>query len=355
MKSIRSSIMESMRPITDCQRSKIGFSEAIKNLKARIEILQTELIQRRISIIESRCKLQSEKEYCESRTKRFTPKQELQVPFATFINNPSLFDNKFSTLHPFHKLRGLAHSLAEERRLACMSVLSMYRFRFINIQNPPNIVSSTGSSIITELVGDFDALDGSADQLHVVLLFLVPVLILLTRILDIPIPFPIVYGTLVSSPNLHSPISALETGCPSYPRILHAYKRVLSPLCTTHGTPTEPTTSGSQSVVGPVVFRASVDLLIQDLHYMHWLSGAGGEIMTADPIAILSAIVTSPNLGRIFTSQNRNSPKLSPLMSPSSPGLSGVLNSCAASPMKRPSMFEQSIAEGGEWTLLDQL
>jgi hypothetical protein len=174
-------------------------------------------------------------------------------------------------------------------------------------------------------------------------------LIILTRILDIPIPFPVVYGTLVSSPNLHSPISALETGCPSYPRILHAYKRVLSPLCTTQGVPTEGLPGQSSSTFSPVVFRNSCDLIVQDLQYISWLCGSTTQL--TDPVAILSAIITSPNLGRVFSSTTPagGSPRTSPV-SPSSPVISGP-----GSPAAGRKNFEQSLAEGGEWTLLDQL
>jgi hypothetical protein len=348
LKTIRATIHDWLRPrrYTQIQSVRI-LEEAVCVSKTRVQLLRRDLDIRRRSLHEAKCALNAMTEVADIRKKRYTPKKEFQVAFEDYIKNPAQYEKILSTLHPFHKLRGLGNSLAEERRLACMSVLSMYRFRFINIQKPAS--SPGGSGITTELVGDFDALDSSADQLHIVLLFLVPTLIILTRILDIPIPFPVVYGTLVSSPNLHSPISALETGCPSYPRILHAYKRVLSPLCTTQGVPTEGLPGQSSSTFSPVVFRNSCDLIVQDLQYISWLCGSTTQL--TDPVAILSAIITSPNLGRVFSSTTPagGSPRTSPV-SPSSPVISGP-----GSPAAGRKNFEQSLAEGGEWTLLDQL
>jgi hypothetical protein len=67
----------------------------------------------------------------------------------------------------------------------------------------------------------------------------------------------------------------------------------------------------------------------------------------------LSSIITSPNLGRLFTSPSPDprSASMSPRVPiPSSPVISGP-----ASPAASRKTFEQSPAEGGEWTLLDQL
>jgi len=335
LQTIRTSIAERLAACVD-QADFMGRLESDVQLsRDRVSILRAEVHERRIRLEKRKAQLQEQQDLLDFRRNRFNPKEENRVALAAYLLNPSKYDSFFSALHPFRKFRSLFNSLHEERRLACIAILSMFRFRFINIQNPKDENGDfTNRSPSTELVGDFDALDGTPDQMHVVLLFVVPVLIGLSRILDIPVPFPVVFGTLVSSPNLHCPHSALETGCPPYPRILHAFRRVLSPICTTQGVAEHP----------PVVFKNSVDLLNENLRYMALIQHDGAEISpSTDPVAILSRIVITTPLSPV------TSPRLSP-PAPASPR-------SARSPLisSRKSVIEQSLAEGGEWTLLDQL
>jgi hypothetical protein len=296
----------------------------------RVRSLEQELLARRNRVSLLKDVIEKLEPIHDYRRSRFTPKDENRISLNEFLNRPNEFEQTFSALHPFRKFRSLSHSLREERRLACIAILSMFRFRFINIQTPgtPDFSNHRGLPS-TELVGDFDALDGTPDQMHVVLLFVVPVLIGISRILDIPLPFPVVYGTLVSSPNLHSPFSALEAGCPPYPRILHPFRRVLSPICTTQGVAEHP----------PVVFKNSIELLNENLRYIASIQRDGMETVPpsiTDPVAILSYIV--------ITTETSQSPIMSPRLPPSSPPR-----------QPRKTVIEQSVAEGGEWTLLDQL
>ena len=333
IQSVRNSISERLAGSEqDAGRLRCLQTE-VELLRVRVKCLKAEVDDRRSRIEAQRARLGEQEDLLVFRRNRFSPKEENRASLSNYLVDPAKFDSFFSALHPFKKYRSLSNSLHEERRLACISTLSMFRFRFINIQNPAN-ENMLGPS--TELVGDFDALDGTPDQMHVVLLFVVPVLILLSRILDIPVPFPVVFGTLVSSPNLHCPYCALETGCPPYPRILQAFRRVLSPICTTQGVAEHP----------PVVFKNSVDLLNENLRYMATIQRQGADIVPpniTDPVAILSQIViTTPT-----------SPVMSPRLSPPSPASPRPIRSPLVT--SRKAVIEQSVAEGGEWTLLDQL
>ena len=324
----------------DGNRIRVSKLESDANdTRRRIRVLESEIECRRDRVNRLSLLLEDLRKNYEFRKSRFSPKEENQVPLSSFLIDPNRYDSVLGALHPFRKFRSISNSLYEERRLACIAILSMFRFRFINIQKPASPAKSYSEprTPSTELVGDFDALDGTPDQMHVVLLFVVPVLIGLSRILDLPIPFPIVYGTMVSSPNLHSPYSALESGCPPYPRILQAYRRVLSPICTTQGVAEHP----------PVVFKNSVDLLSENLRYMAMIQADGTDSVpptVSDPVAILSYIVRASNAPQ--------SPSMSPRPPPSPASPRPVRSPLVTS---RKAVIEQTLAEGGEWTLLDQL
>ena len=328
LESIRNSMVNYLNPSTQSHARICNLELELRNTKEKVRLLEHEMLVRRYRVSLLKDAVEEIEAVHDYRRNRFTPKEENRVSLTDFLSCPAKFEDLFSALHPFKKFRSLSHSLGEERRLASMAILSMFRFRFINIQAPSRGLSPSDHGIPSiELVGDFDALDGTPDQMHVVLLFVVPVLIALSRIIDTPVPFPVVYGTLVSSPNLHSPFSALEAGCPPYPRILHAFRRVLSPICTTQGVAEQP----------PVVFKTSVDLLNENLRYLASRDGTITVPLTiTDPVAILSYIVITPD--------SSQSPIMSPRLPPSSPPR-----------QPRKTVIEQSVAEGGEWTLLDQL
>lgn len=203
-------------------------------------------------------------------------------------------------MHPFRKLRSVAQSLAEERKTACRKLLWMFRFHQITVDG--------GTQLVPE---------SSDDNSMTVFL-----LIAMSRVLDIWLPFPLVFGTLCSSPCLHSPAGSSVA---EYPRILHAYKRVILPV-------TNDSTLSSYA------------LLLEDVKYLCWVVDQGiFQAVATDPLQMINQVIQSPNLGREIANPLQRS-------FPSSPSLSSSF-----SPSYRRSVIEQSVTEGGEWTLLDQL
>lgn len=280
--------------------------EVVSRARRRIEAMKVALHKRREEL-ESRQRLLGELgDRQEARRKKFNPRSEFLISFDEYLRHSSRYERTLSALHPFRKLRGVAHSLAEERKRLCQEVLSMFRLR-------PVMVG--GGS---ELVADFTEEEGS--NTSVAAGMIVCILVLVAQVLDIPLPFPIAMGTIVSSPCLHNAAVAYETGCAPYARILHRYKRVILPV------------TGDPSL-------SSQALLMENLRYLTGFTHVG-----ADPVQLLALMMSSAHLGKEFVSQRSH---------PSSPSLSG---SCSPSSSSyRRSVIEQSVTEGGEWTLLDQL
>ena len=141
---------------------------------------------------------------------RILPKPEYAVSFDAFLADPGKYERILSAMHPYRKLRGLAHSLSEERRGGCMKILSMYKFRQVSVHG------------VTEQISDVpqDELSGSVYS-GIIRSFASLALIQLARVLDIPVPFPVAYGTLVSSTCLHRG-QEMEGQIPYFPKILHA-------------------------------------------------------------------------------------------------------------------------------------
>ena len=209
----------------------------------------------------------------------------------------------------------MGQNLFDERRQLCLKLFSMFQFR------PVSVHASVS------LVGDF--FSDNTDTLDFVgVQFVVPLLIQLSWVLDLPLPFPVLLGTAVSSPSLHSPVSVLNTGCPPYPRILHPCKRILIPL------------AADSSELG----QSGKNLLVENLRFLAAHAQAvplSSVPQVADPFVLLSQTFNAPNLGRAIFSSVPSSPSISASFSPSS--------------SYRKSVIEQSVTEGGEWTLLDQL
>jgi hypothetical protein len=219
-----------------------------------------------------------------------------------------------------------------------MKLLSMFKFRQVSMRRQE---SESAEPVLSELVGDFYSPEGvSRDQSMrvLVLLHVTALTIQLTKVLDIAVPFPLIFGTCVSSPCLHASPAVYETGCPAYPRILHAFKRVLLPLY-----------SSEQSGQLLSVFDNATWLLLQDLKFISNTVNQGNQIFPTnctDPVALLASIMAAPQIGRELVCCSVNS-------SPSSPSLAGSYSPSSAS--YRKSVIEQSVTEGGDWTLLEQL
>lgn len=239
-------------------------------------------------------------------------KPDLLIPFNTYIREFSRFDRSLSSLHPYRKLRSISQSLGEERKSTCLKLLSMFRFRQLKVDG--------GTQLVPELSDESDPGNECLTGMMVLLI------ISFSRVLDIWLPFPLVFGTLASSPCLHSPESVHRTGVSAlYPRILHAYKRVILPV-------TGDTTLSSHA------------LLMEDLRYLYSIFDGCPVFPVMDSLQLLNQIVSSANLGQeIRMNQIHRG-------FPSSPSLSA-----SYSPSYRRSVIEQSVTEGGEWTLLDQL
>jgi hypothetical protein len=302
-----------------------GKSDRVANLllelsivKAKLLVLAAELESRTHDMSRRKCILAEMRDLFEQRKKRMTPRQDNTIPFGTYMREHHRFDRTLSSLHPFRKLRGVAQTLFEERRAVCIRLLSLFRFRLLNVHEDSSSVGDVAGVPTTELVGDFYTMDGQKDQLHIVLLFIVPLVILLCQILEIPLPFPLAYGTLSSS------------FAPSTPPVVHPV--VLSP---------------HKNQVSPI--DQGIGLLIENLRYVAGITNQafvpfGSELMT-----LLSTIFTSTNLGRVI---HKEPGLLSSF--PSSPSISAS-NSPLLSSSYRKAVIEQSLTEGGEWTLLDQL
>lgn len=157
-------------------------------------------------------------------------------------------------------------------------------------------VSISTSSLEIELLGDFlDPDSGDKDQMPLLIQFIVPLLISIASVLDVSLPFPLAIGSCLSSPCLDI--------CPPVPVIVHVFKDI---------TATE---------LGI--------LLIEDLRFIAAAAqniSIGSVPDLADPLALLSLTIHAPN------------PTIS-----------------ASSSYRKPPVIEQSVTEGGEWTLLDQL
>lgn len=178
-----------------------------------------------------------------------------------------------------------------------MNLLTMFRFRHLRVDGGTQVVAEDAN---------VDCVVGMS----------VLLLILLSRVLDVSYPFPLVFATLSSSPCLHVPSGVQAV---PYPRILHAYKRVILPV------------TGDATL-------SSHALLLEDLRYLT----DGTVIPSMDPLELIDQIVSSRNLGHEVRILKKSFP--------SSPSLSASF-----SPSYRRSVIEQSVTEGGEWTLLDQL
>jgi hypothetical protein len=231
-----------------------------------------------------------------------------------YLHDSNRMDKSLSSLHPYRKLRSFAQSLSEERRAACQRLLSMFRFRQITVDG--------GSQLVPELAESMDGKSSSTSALYCMIVCLI---VTISRVLDTWLPFPLVVGTLATSPCLHTPSSVYETGgLGIYPRILHTYKRVILPI------------TGDQTL-------SSHALLVEDTRYLAWTIDPGILTVSQDILQTINQILISQNLGREIANPLQRS-------FPSSPSLSS-----SYSPSYRRSVIEQSVTEGGEWTLLDQL
>ena len=231
-------------------------------------------------------------------------------PFEEYLQEPDRMD-KLSAMHPYRKLRGLAFSLSEHRRNACMKVIELCRFRQVSVNG------------VTQLIADVPQDELSSESFSFTVTSLASLaLILIGKILDIPLPFPMVYGTVVSSSCLHTELGG-KSSC--FPKILHAYKRTLHSAQTCSNLLSEN-------------FRQIVSQANQVPLASSVLVQAADESVVQALYAVISAFA----LGREILSVNK---KTSPALSASgSPAVSASYR-----------IIEQSTAEGGEWTLLDQL
>jgi len=313
-------------------------SRGVFTLRLRVASLKMQTEKARKVLERRRRELEEVSNQYEMRRKKASPKPEFTVTLETYLRNPARFDKSFSALHPFRKLRAVAQSLHDERRSACMKLLSMYKFRQVSMRQQE---SESTEPALSELVGDFYSPEGiSRDQSMrvLVLLHVTALTIQLTRVLDISVPFPLIFGTCVSSPCLHASPVVYETGCPAYPRILHPYKRVLLPLY-----------SSEQSEQLLSVFDNATGLLLHDLKFISNIVNQANQIFPTnctDPVALLASIMAVPQIGRELVCCSENS-------SLSSPSLAGSYSPSSAS--YRKSVIEQSVTEGGDWTLLEQL
>ncbi len=310
----------------------------ISHLRKSVSFLDEELRIREDSLSFRRQRLGEDRQKFEARKKRVMPRQEFTLTFETYIKETSRYDKNLSSLHPFRKLRSIAQTLFDERRSLCMKLLSIFRFRLINMHEDNSQGDIAGSSPqpaafagVSELVGDFYTMDGQKDQLGVVMLFIVPLLIILSKIIDVPLPFALVYGTLCSSPTLNSPKSVYSFGSSPYPRILYAHKRLLIPM--------EPSLS-----------HEALGLLTENLRYLSSMANQThlSSVPFMEPMTLLSTIFTSSNLGRAIYRGPMS------CSFPSSPSLSASTSPILSSSYRK-AVIEQSLTEGGEWTLLDQL
>lgn len=245
------------------------------------------------------------------REKRFSPKPEFQISLLTYLRDHGAYDKSLSSMHPYRRLRGVAQSLAEERRSFCLRILSACKFRQISVHG------------VSELIADVpqDELSGP-NYSGIVTGFASLALIHISKVLDIPLPFPMMYGTIVSSSSVHSGPSVYESGCQPVPKILHAYKRTLQGV------------SGSS-----ILLYENIRQVVSQANQV----SVGSVLVQQDLLSGLSAIASGFALGReIPISQKR----------PPSPPLSAIASSPASASFR---IIEQSVTEGGEWTLLDEL
>lgn len=291
--------------VSTCRRRVESMRNLASELRGSVETKRLEIV--RLRYVHSHLFSHSVSDVLKSREKKFATRMEpSSLAFEKYLRDPGRFDRALSSMHPFRKLRSVAQSLAEERKAACKKLLSMLRFRQITMDG--------GTQLVPELSDD-----------PVVVSMTVFLLIALSRVLDIWLPFPVVLGTLSSSPCLHSPYSVYETGSvAAYPRILHSYKRVILPV------------TGDATLTCYALF-------LEDLKYLAWTVDQGVLPGILDPLQMINQIISSPNLGREIANPLQRS-------FPSSPSLSS-----SYSPSYRRSVIEQSVTEGGEWTLLDQL
>lgn len=232
------------------------------------------------------------------RNRILPPKPEYAVSFDAFLKDPGKYERILSAMHPYRKLRGLAHSLSEERRGVCMKILSMYKFRQVSVHGVRDQIWD-----VTQ-----DELSGSVYS-GIIRSFASLALIQLAQVLDISLPFPLAYGTLVSSTCLHRG-QEMEGQIPYFPKILHAYKRRL--------------VEGSSNLL-----LENFRLLVSQANQVN----VGSVLVQRDLLQCISAVISGYALGKEIFSAKAVTPSLSAAYR----------------------IVEQSVTEGGEWTLLDQL
>jgi hypothetical protein len=284
---------------------------AIDQQKLKNQILREKVSSFKAAITVQRTRVARTRELLDLRKKRAAVKScELgAVPFDLYLKEHTKFDKGLNAMHPYKKLRSVAQSLADERRAAVIKLISIFRFRQVTIDGVSELVPETSD-------------DNSCPALASTIVALTVSII---KVLDVCLPFPIVFGTLTTSPCLHSPASTYNSGSVSaYPRVLHSYKRVLLPV------------TGDATL-------SSYALLLEDLKYIWWTVDQASMAGLSDPLQIINQFISSSNLGREIANPLQRS-------FPSSPSLTASL-----SPSYRRSVIEQSVTEGGEWTLLDQL
>jgi hypothetical protein len=307
-------------------------------IQKRVSRLKRIVESKRRTVNEKRTQLNEILEQLGSRKRRLSPKPEFTISFERYISQPSKFDKTISSLHPFRKLRGVASNLVEERRAVCLRLLGLFQLRQINMRS--ELSEEDQSMQSTELVADFYAPEEAGDHYShriLSLTFTASLALWLSQVLDVPLPFPMAFGTSVSSPCLHASPNVFDSGTVPFPRFLHMYKRVLLPLFSEKGT----------GVVSS--YDNATALLFEDLRYltsMHSRLPMASFPVLTDPLEILNIIYSSPGLGREIH------PPLLASSFPSSPSLSASFSPSATF---RRSVIEQTVTEGGEWTLLDQL
>ena len=284
-----------------------NLSDRVAQLRSAVEGKRANVSRLRYAHISYILNLHFNRDFADFLNKKASSRASFSpVSFDEYLGNSSRFDRTLGSLHPYRKLRSVAQSLAEERKAACIKLLNMCRFRQVSIDGASQLVSEIADSTPSEVLAGMSV-------------FLI---IIMSRVLDSWLPFPLVFGTLASSPCLHSPSS--DELVP-YARILHSYKRVILP------------------VIGDSTLSSHA-LFIENLKYMAtWTGNPYLLTVPPDALQILNHIMNSSNLGREIANPLQRS-------FPSSPSLSS-----SYSPSYRRSVIEQSVTEGGEWTLLDQL
>ena len=158
----------------------------VKRLELRLSELERGALSRKLKIAER-------SQQIDSVNRRLSQRSEC---LNTFLAKPD--ESSLPLLHPFRKLQSVARALHEERRLRCSEVFTLF-------PAADSLLELNTEELVKE----------------VLLGFSVHILIIIAKIIDIPLPFPIGLGSLTSSKAIGSDSRCLEIGSFIPPRVVH--------------------------------------------------------------------------------------------------------------------------------------